>query len=107
MSAKEKAVVIGAGMGGLAAAIRLSALGLSVTVVDMADAPGGKARAVASEWRKFTSRPASSKGRRRVGVPSPSTRAHEVGDDEWRHVFAHMVDPMPRLVAAVRAQVPA
>ena len=44
MSAKEKAVVIGAGMGGLAAAIRLSALGLSVTVVDMADAPGGKAR---------------------------------------------------------------
>lgn len=49
MQSKEKAVVIGAGMGGLAAAIRLSALGLSVTVVDMADAPGGKARAVASD----------------------------------------------------------
>ncbi len=49
MTGKEKAVVIGAGMGGLAAAIRLSALGLSVTVVEMADAPGGKARAVASE----------------------------------------------------------
>jgi 1-hydroxycarotenoid 3,4-desaturase len=48
MSGKEKAVVIGAGMGGLAAAIRLSALGLSVTVVDMAEGPGGKARAVPS-----------------------------------------------------------
>ncbi len=48
MAGKEKAVVIGAGMGGLAAAIRLSALGLAVTVVEMADAPGGKARAVPS-----------------------------------------------------------
>lgn len=33
-------------MGGLAAAIRLAAAGLSVTVVEMADGPGGKARAV-------------------------------------------------------------
>lgn len=44
----EKAVVIGAGMGGIAAAIHLNALGYSVTVLDMADGPGGKARAVAS-----------------------------------------------------------
>jgi NAD(P)-dependent dehydrogenase (short-subunit alcohol dehydrogenase family) len=32
-----------------------------------------------------------------LGVPAPSTYAHEVGDAEWRHVFAHMVDPLPRL----------
>ncbi len=44
----EKAVVIGAGMGGLAAAIRLSALGFDVTVIDMAEGPGGKARALPS-----------------------------------------------------------
>jgi len=24
-----------------------------------------------------------------------------VGDDEWRHVFAHLVDPLPRLARAV------
>jgi len=36
-----------------------------------------------------------------LAVPAPSTRAHEVDDDEWRHVFAHLVDPLPRLARAV------
>ncbi|TGD66094.1 phytoene desaturase [Tabrizicola sp. WMC-M-20] len=44
----ETAIVIGAGMGGLAAAIRLAAMGLAVTVIESADTPGGKARAVLS-----------------------------------------------------------
>jgi 1-hydroxycarotenoid 3,4-desaturase len=44
-----RAVVIGAGMGGLAAAIRLAAGGCRVTVVESADTPGGKARARATE----------------------------------------------------------
>ena len=44
----DKVVVIGAGMGGLAAAIRLAAMGCAVTVVEMADVPGGKARALPS-----------------------------------------------------------
>lgn len=48
MENETSAVVIGAGMGGLAAAIRLAAMGLSVTVVEAGDAPGGKARAVPS-----------------------------------------------------------
>jgi 1-hydroxycarotenoid 3,4-desaturase len=39
-----RAVVIGAGVGGLAAALRLAHAGLSVTVVDMGDGPGGKMR---------------------------------------------------------------
>jgi 2-keto-3-deoxy-L-fuconate dehydrogenase len=39
-----------------------------------------------------------------LGVPAPSTRAHEVGDEEWRHVFSHLVDPLPRLFRAVLPQ---
>jgi len=39
----SKAVVIGAGFGGLAAAIRLGARGYDVTVVDKLDKPGGRA----------------------------------------------------------------
>ena len=31
---------------------------------------------------------------------APSTAATEVGEDEWRQVFAALVDPLPRLVAA-------
>ncbi len=41
---KFKAVVIGAGMGGLAAAIRLAAAGVDVTLIEAAAGPGGKMR---------------------------------------------------------------
>jgi phytoene desaturase len=40
--AKQKAIVIGAGAGGLAAAIRLSVLGYAVSVFEESDKPGGK-----------------------------------------------------------------
>ena len=43
MKAGPKVVVIGAGFGGLAAAIRLQARGFSVTLLDKRDAPGGRA----------------------------------------------------------------
>lgn len=36
-----------------------------------------------------------------LALPAPSTRVEEVTDDEWREVFAHLVDPLPRLVRAV------
>ncbi|UCE32287.1 MAG: SDR family oxidoreductase [Burkholderiales bacterium] len=39
-----------------------------------------------------------------LAVPAPATRVAEVTDAEWRHVFAHMVDPLPRLVRAVLPQ---
>jgi 2-keto-3-deoxy-L-fuconate dehydrogenase len=39
-----------------------------------------------------------------LAVPAPGTAAQDVGDDEWRHTFAHMVDPLPRLVRAVLPQ---
>ncbi len=44
-----KIVVIGAGIGGLAAALRLAHQGCDVTVLDMHSAPGGKMRTVASD----------------------------------------------------------
>ncbi len=43
-----KVVIIGAGIGGLAAALRLSHQGCNVLVLDMHDAPGGKMRTVPS-----------------------------------------------------------
>ena len=39
-----------------------------------------------------------------LGVPAPSTLATDVTDDEWRHTFAAMVDPLPRLCRAVLPQ---
>ncbi len=39
-----------------------------------------------------------------LALPAPATAAAAIGDEEWRRVFAHLVDPMPRLVAAVLPQ---
>jgi NAD(P)-dependent dehydrogenase (short-subunit alcohol dehydrogenase family) len=39
-----------------------------------------------------------------LAVPAPSTAVADVLDDEWRHVFAHLVDPLPRLARAVLPQ---
>lgn len=35
---------------------------------------------------------------------APATLVGDVDDDEWRRVFAHLVDPLPRLVRAVLPQ---
>jgi 1-hydroxycarotenoid 3,4-desaturase len=48
MSARtERVVIIGAGIGGLVVALELAARGLAVTVIEKADAPGGKMREIA------------------------------------------------------------
>ena len=39
-----------------------------------------------------------------LAVPAPATAAGEISDSKWRNVFAHLVDPMPRLVSAVLPQ---
>lgn len=36
-----------------------------------------------------------------LAVPRPRTNVEQVTDAEWRHVFSHMVDPLPRLCRAV------
>jgi 1-hydroxycarotenoid 3,4-desaturase len=46
MKRNDRVIIIGAGMGGIAAAVRLSALGFAVDVYDSAAAPGGKMREV-------------------------------------------------------------
>ena len=39
-----------------------------------------------------------------LGLPAATTPATDVGEDEWRVAFAHMVDPLPRLAKAVLPQ---
>ncbi len=39
-----------------------------------------------------------------LSVVAPSTPAPDVGDEEWRTVFAALVDPLPRLTKAVVPQ---
>jgi 1-hydroxycarotenoid 3,4-desaturase len=46
MAEAHRVVVVGAGIGGLVSALLLAARGLAVTLVDSADEPGGKMRAV-------------------------------------------------------------
>jgi phytoene desaturase len=42
----SKAVIIGAGLGGLAAAMRLSARGYDVTIIDRLDRVGGRGSSI-------------------------------------------------------------
>jgi phytoene desaturase len=49
----SRALVIGAGLGGLAAAMRLSAKGWRVSVVDRLDVPGGRGSALWREGHRF------------------------------------------------------
>lgn len=50
---RPPAVVVGAGLGGLAAAMRLGAKGYRVTVLDRLDMPGGRATAITVDGHRF------------------------------------------------------
>ncbi len=54
---RARAVVIGAGFGGLAAAIRLRAMGYEVTVLEALDQPGGRARVFTRDGFTFDAGP--------------------------------------------------
>ncbi|TYC61790.1 phytoene desaturase [Rhodobacterales bacterium] len=54
---QEPVIIIGAGMGGLAAALRLAVAGVSVEVLEAGDAPGGKLRRVEAGGRAFDGGP--------------------------------------------------
>ena len=43
---RDRVVIVGAGIGGLSCAVDLAARGLSVTVVESGDQPGGKMRRI-------------------------------------------------------------
>ena len=49
----QRAIVIGAGLGGLAAAMRLGAKGYAVTVIDKLDVPGGRGSAIWQDGHRF------------------------------------------------------
>src|SRR6056297_4287797 len=51
--AAPHAVVIGAGLGGLAAAMRLGAKGYRVTVIDKLDLPGGRGSSITQDGHRF------------------------------------------------------
>ncbi|MFK7869418.1 MAG: phytoene desaturase [Roseobacter sp.] len=51
--ARQQAIVIGAGLGGLAAAMRLGAKGYRVTVIDKLDVPGGRGSAIWKDGHRF------------------------------------------------------
>lgn len=50
---RAHAVVIGAGLGGLASAMRLGALGYRVTVLDRLDGPGGRGSSIVQAGHRF------------------------------------------------------
>ena len=52
-SQDNRAVVIGAGLGGLAAAMRLGEKGYSVTVLDKLDRVGGRGSSITQEGHRF------------------------------------------------------
>ena len=52
-TASADAIVIGAGLGGLAAAMRLGARGWRVTVIDRLDRPGGRGSSIAQGGHRF------------------------------------------------------
>ncbi|MCU0908058.1 MAG: FAD-dependent oxidoreductase, partial [Rhodobacteraceae bacterium] len=50
---QNRAIVVGAGLGGLAAAMRLGAKGWRVTVVDRLDVPGGRGSSITMDGHRF------------------------------------------------------
>ncbi|SHH19396.1 phytoene desaturase [Cognatiyoonia sediminum] len=52
-TADNRAVVVGAGLGGLSAAMRLGAKGYSVTVVDRLDKVGGRGSSISKDGHRF------------------------------------------------------
>lgn len=54
---RERAIVIGSGFGGLAAAVRLGVRGYSVTVLERLDQPGGRARVFSQDGFTFDAGP--------------------------------------------------
>ena len=89
----RRAVVIGAGFGGLAAAARLRAMGHAVTVLEAGDQPGGRARAFESEGFHFDAGPTV------ITAPHLFDELFELFGKDRRDYFDFVpVDPFYRVV---------
>ena len=89
----KRAVVIGAGFGGLAAAARLRAMGHAVTVLEAGDQPGGRARAFESEGFHFDAGPTV------ITAPHLFYELFELFGNDRRDYFEFVpVDPFYRVV---------
>jgi phytoene desaturase len=103
-----RVVVVGAGLGGLAAAIRLAAAGCEVTVLEREDAPGGRAGRRDVDGFSFDLGPSV------LTMPELIADLYAVaGEDMARHLTLERLDPAYRAVfhdgseLAVRAGVEA
>jgi len=119
----DRVVVVGAGIGGLAAALDLAVHGLSVTVVDRAATPGGKMRQVVVGEARIDAGPTVFTMRRvfdelfaDAGAdfaahvtlhPAATLARHAWGPDEWLDLFADIdrsADAIGGFAGAVEAR---
>ncbi len=85
----KKAVVIGAGLGGLAVALRLAARGWAVTVCEQTDSPGGKMNRWVTGGFRFDTGPSL------LTMPAEFERLFEAAGARLRdHVELVRVDPL-------------
>jgi phytoene desaturase len=89
----EQVIVIGAGFGGLAAAVRLRAMGYRVTVLEAGHQPGGRARAFFRDGFHFDAGPTV------ITAPHLFDELFELfGKDRHRYFELVPVDPFYRVV---------
>ncbi|WP_025311380.1 phytoene desaturase [Roseicyclus elongatus] len=87
-SEPSRAIVIGAGLGGLSAAMRLGAKGYEVTVIDRLDRPGGRGSSITQNGHRFDLGPTI------VTVPQVFRQLwQECGRDFDKDVDLRPVDP--------------
>lgn len=89
---RKRVVVIGAGFGGLAAAIRLAARGLDVTIVEKRDQPGGRAYVYRDQGFTFDGGPTV------ITAPWLIDELFQLaGRDPREHVTMVPIDPFYRI----------
>lgn len=91
-SQSPKAIIIGSGFGGLAAAIRLSARGYLVTVLERLDQPGGRARVFHQDGFTFDAGPTI------ITAPFLFEELWEMVDEKMAdHVDLRPIDPFYKI----------
>jgi phytoene desaturase len=92
MTDRARAIVVGAGFGGLAAAVRLAVRGYAVTIVDRLDQAGGRARVFEKDGFKFDGGPTV------ITAPFLLEELWELAGQRMQdHVDLRPVDPFYRI----------